>query len=309
MRYRVVTLIAFVITVSIIAATSPHLRFRFSSPVVRQKLPAKMSSYLGVFETGVPPGFSPVTEFGQLANRPPNLVGYYSGWAAPFDTAFAATAHRHGAVPYVQIDPTYASIPGIASGVYDDYLRGYADSVRGYGHPVVIGFGHEMNGSWYQWGYHHVRPATFVRAWQHVVTVFRAEGAQNVTWLWTVDQDRHGTGPISAWWPGASYVTWVGIDGYYVRPSDTFRNVFGRTIDEVRALTAKPVLLSETAVGPEAGQFIKIGDLFAGMRQYKTLGLVWFDIAQQGSLYHQDWRLEGNQIADAAFKLGVSRMG
>ena len=40
------------------------------------------------------------------------------------------------------------------------------------------------------------------------------------------------------------------------------------------------VLLSETTVGPAAGQFAKINNLFYGMRRYKTLGLVWFDIAR-----------------------------
>ena len=95
-----------------------------------------------------------------------------------------------------------------------------------------------------------------------------------------------GTGPIATWWPGAQYVTWVGIDGYYYRPSDTFASVFGRTITQVRAFTSKPVLLSETAVGPDAGQFAKIQDLFHGMATYKTLGLVWFDKTQHGSPYH-----------------------
>ena len=105
------------------------------------------------------------------------------------------------------------------------------------------------------------------------------------------------TGPIGSWWPGAGYVTWVGIDGYYYHPSDTFASVFGKTIGQVRAITDKPVLLSETAVGPEAGQAAKIPDLFAGMRQYKTLGLVWFDIAQNDGLYHQDWRIENSPAA------------
>ncbi len=177
------------------------------------------------------------------------------------------------------MDPTDASIQAIAAGDYDGYLRSFADSVRDFGQPVVIGFGHEMNATWYSWGYGHVPPRVFVAAWRHIVTLFRSQGADNVTWLWTIQADEGGTGPIRSWWPGAAYVTWVGIDGYYYHPSDTFASVFGQTIAQVRAFTRKPVLLSETAVGPQAGQAAKIGNLFAGMRQYQTLGLVWFDIS------------------------------
>jgi mannan endo-1,4-beta-mannosidase len=177
--------------------------------------------------------------------------------------------------------------------------------VRAFDHNVVIGFGHEMNAYWYSWGYRHVPPSTFVAAWRHVVTLFRGEGADNVTWIWTLQADERGTGPIAAWWPGAQYVDWVGIDGYYRRPADTFASVFGRTINQVQALTSKPVLLSETAVGPAAGQFIKIQNLFQGMVAYRTLGLVWFDEAQHGGTDRQDWRLENSRLAKVSFELGV----
>ena len=117
---------------------------------------------------------------------------------------------------------------------------------------------------------------------------------------------RAGTGPVASWWPGAQYVTWVGIDGYYYRSSDTFASVFGTTIDQVRVFTNKPVLLSETAVGPEAGQFAKIQDLFHGMAAYKTLGLVWFDKdLSGGGIDRQDWRIEDNFPAADSFRAGV----
>ena len=74
----------------------------------------------------------------------------------------------------------------------------------------------------------------------------------------------------------------------------------------MRTFTDKPVLLSETAVGPAAGQFAKIGNLFEGMHQDKTLGLVWFDKTQHGGVLHQNWRIEGNQVAEVAFRLGVA---
>jgi hypothetical protein len=274
-------------------------------PAARATLAPRLAAYLGAFEPGAPPDYAPVQSFTKVAGRPPNLIGYYSGWAEPFDMTFASTLRQHGIIPFVQIDPTDASVSAIARGSYDQYLRSYADSVRNFSDAVVIGFGHEMNAPWYSWGYKHVPPATFIAAWQHLVTLFRQQGADNVTWLWTLEADGPSTGPVADWWPGAKYVTWVGVDGYYYRPTDKFATVFGTTIDQVRKFTSDPVLLSESAVGPEAGQFAKIQDLFNGMSTYNTLGLVWFDKKQSGSLYRQNWRLEGNTLAEQSFQLGV----
>jgi Glycosyl hydrolase family 26 len=310
MRSRLVLLVAVVLAaasvvfaVTRIASSAPS-----SPPVAHASLPPRSASYLGVFAAGSPPSYAPIASFAQAAGRQPNLVGYYSGWAEPFATSFAEKVRSHGVIPFVQIDPMFASISAIAAGDYDGYLRSYAQSVRKFGHAVVIGFGHEMNAPWYPWGYKHVSPKTFVAAWRHIVTLFRHQGADNVTWLWTINQDRSDTRPVASWWPGSSYVTWVGIDGYYYRPSDTFANVFGTTIDQVRAFTHKPILLSETAVGPDANQFVGISDLFHGMSKYGTLGLVWFDKAQHGGIFHQDWRLEGSTTAQAAFRLGLSAL-
>jgi mannan endo-1,4-beta-mannosidase len=304
---RLVVLVAF----SVSAAALIYTGVRFTllpspPPPAHASLPPKPASYLGVYADGAPPAYKPIATFAEAAGRQPNLAGYYSGWVQPFATSFAVKVRRHGLIPYVQIDPTYASVSAIAAGAYDGYLRSYADSVRNFRHAVVIGFGHEMNAPWYSWGYGHVQPATFVDAWRHIVTLFRGAGAENVTWLWTINQDRPGTGPVASWWPGPRYVTWVGIDGYYFRPSDTFSKAFGSTIAQVRQFTNKPVLLSETGVGPAAGQFAKIGNLFAGMRQYGTLGLVWFDVTQHDGILHQDWRIEDSSVAEAAFRLGVA---
>jgi hypothetical protein len=309
MRSRLVMLAAVVVAVAAVAFAVNRLVSSSPCPgYANASLPSNPASYLGVYETGPPHTYQPVAEFTGVVGRQPNLVGYYSGWREPFQTSFAETVRGRCAVTILQMDPTDASVPKIAAGGYDGYLRSYADSVRDFGYPVVIGFGHEMNAPWYSWGYRQVSASTFVAAWQHIVTLFRSQGAENVTWLWTLQADEPGTAPIVRWWPGAQYVTWVGIDGYYYRPSDTFASVFGKTIAQVRALTTHPVLLSETSVGPEAGQTMKIPNLFAGMRQYGTLGLVWFDITQDDGIYHQDWRVEGNAAAEIAFRRAVSAL-
>jgi mannan endo-1,4-beta-mannosidase len=302
--------VSFAVVIAVVAVGLVASRLAVSSPPrpVHASLPHAPASYLGVYAPGTPRAYGHVAGFAAMAGERPNLVGYYSGWYEPFASSFARLVRRHGAATVVQIDPTDISLRAIAAGDYDSYLRSYADSVRDFGHPVVIGFGHEMNGTWYSWGYGHVPAAVFVAAWRHIVTVFRAQGADNVTWMWTINDDARGTGPVRSWWPGRNYVTWVGIDGYYVRPSDTFAGVFGSTIDQVRAFTSKPVLLAETAAGPAAGQAAKIGDLFAGVRRYHTLGLVWFDYAQDDGIYRQDWQIPSHSPAQAAFQRGISTL-
>ena len=69
----------------------------------------------------------------------------------------------------------------------------------------------------------------------------------------------------------------------------------------------KPVLLSETGVEPGAGQFAQ--DQQPVRRDapgQETLGLIWFDKSQHGSIYHQNWRIEDNAAAQAAFRLGIA---
>jgi mannan endo-1,4-beta-mannosidase len=266
-------------------------------------LPVKSDSYLGVYEPGAPASYTGITHFTAKTGIKPRLVVYYSGWFEPFQKGFATTVADHGAVPLVQLDPKNISLAAIASGHYDAYLTSYAKAVRSYHHPVILCFGHEMNGDWYSWGYHHTSPAAFVAAWRHVVTLFRAIGARNATWMWTVNI-MHTGGSISRpalWWPGREYVTWVGLDGYYYKPSWTFAPLFGPTITAIRELTHDPILIAETSVSPTTNQPAKIADLFAGVRLYGLLGFVWFN-----SVHDVDWRLS-NPAAIAAFRRGAER--
>lgn len=259
------------------------------------------SAYLGVYEPSEASSYQPVTSFGAAVGRQPNIVLYFENIPEKFPAQLAATINVHGAIPLAQIDPDHATMAAVANGRYDAYLRSYASAVRAYGHQIIISFAAEMNGNWDQWGWQRTPPTTFIRAWRHVVDVFRAQRAYNVVWMWTVNLPSPTTGPVRNWWPGAGYVDWVGIDGYYLVPTQTFSNSFQPFITELKKLTGKPILLSETAVGPEAGQG-KIPDLFAGVARNHLLGLVYFDVAQHNGIYHQDWRLEDNPATLAAFR-------
>lgn len=265
----------------------------------RSTHPTQSVRYLGVYEPDAPSSYAGIDRFARAIGRQPNLVSYYSPWLEPFRLGFATSAARHGAVTLVVLDPTNISVASIAAGQYDVYLRSYAAAVKTFGRQVILAFAHEMNGYWYAWGKPHTSPSVFVAAWRHIVNTFRSAGANNVIWLWTVNIIDH-TSLIpdpAPWWPGSSYVTWVGIDGYYYSPTSSFAQVFGPTIVDVRALTSDPILISETGADPSAGQQVKVSDLFAGVDSYGLLGFTWFDENYEG----QDWRISDPQ-ALAAFR-------
>ena len=210
----------------------------------------------------------------------------------------------------MQWDPTLASVSKIAAGGYDSYLRSFADSVRSFGHPVVIGFGHEMNAHWYSWGYRHLPAPTFVAAWRHIVTLFRSRHADNITWLWTLQADESGTGPIEAWWPGAKYVTWVGIDGYYYYPVQNLlqylRQDHCRSAGSYRPASAAVRGCRRPPGRPGAEDPRPVrrdGAPYEHLRE-----VVWFDIAQHSGVYHQDWRIEDNPAAATAFRRDASAL-
>lgn len=288
-------------------AASGHLNTpRANTPrAVNAVLPSTPRTYIGVYERGLKKSYGPVETYARAIGRQPNLVLYFTDWGGGFQASLASIAHEHGATLLLDLDPTRISLLSIANGQQDRYLKSFAESVLAFGNPVIISFGHEMNGTWYPWGWTHASPHLFVRAWRHVVSVFRKVGAGNVTWLWTVNGITAGEAPIRQWWPGAAYVTWVGVDGYYYQPGDTFASIFGPTLAAVRTFTRKPILISETAAGQVAGPAQKIPDLFAGVRQSGLLGFVWFDVAQHDGLYHQDWRLEDHKAASAVFRRAV----
>lgn len=268
-------------------------------------LPTRPLSYLGVYQPGVPDSAAPVTDFDSEAHLSVNVAAYYSAWNEPFQQSFAAALAQRGAVPLVQVEPYGASLGAVADGQDDAYLISYASAVRRYGKPVIISVGHEMNGPWYPWGKGRTSPAAFVAAWRHIVDVFRASGAGNVTWLWAVNVVAGSGGSVSspaAWWPGSSYVTWVGVDGYFYRQPETFDSLFGRTITLIRRLTRDPLLIAETGIVPSA-QRSEIPVLFAGAKAAGVLGLVWFDDDKPSA--HgpaHDWRIDNNPAGLAAFR-------
>ena len=250
----------------------------------------------------------PLNAFEQTTGVTPGIVESYQAFGQPFPSSWARALLAQGILPLIQLQPRRVAVGAIAAGRYDRYLSQTAAAVRALGGPVGLSFGHEMNGSWYSWGYRHVPPGVFVAAWRHIHQVFAAHGAGNAIWVWVIVRNTPGdsrVGPaLRPWWPGGAYVNWVGLDIYYFSPKVTFQEEFVPTITAVRSFTGDPILLTETAVPNQSGQVPQIATWFAGARASHLLGIIWYD----ENVLHT-WRLDKSRpAAIAAFRRGASGM-
>jgi mannan endo-1,4-beta-mannosidase len=266
---------------------------------------ASVRPLLGVYEPGDPVTWAGVAKFTSVTGIRPQIVVYYASWYEKFWSSFASLAQHNGAVVLIQLDPEGTTLSSIIKGESDRHLRAFAESIRDFKQKVLLSFGHEMNGDWYPWGKGHESPMLYVAAWRHIVQVFRSVGASNVSWVWTISSVNEAPGSLRPWWPGSAWVNFVGVDGYYYSAHDTYNSVFGSTLAQIRKFTKEQVLITEVGVGPNPSTANQVTALYADGVADHVSGIVWFDVDQQGSPYLQNWRLEDDPVALAAFERAI----
>jgi len=249
--------------------------------VPRARLP------LGVYEPSEAASWSAVAAFGRQAGQPVKYVVTYLGQDDPFPATLSQQAAAHGAELILQLEPTM-SMARVAAGDDDAYLDQLARDIGAVGHPLIVSWAAEANGNWYAYGATRAPVADYRAAWAHVMSRFT--GVREVTWMDTINRTYEGAGRTSDYViPGVSL---YGIDAYYSAAGDTFATVFMPTLAQIRAVTSKPVMVSETGIGPVTGQVRSIPGLVKGVRASHLAGLVYFDSNQgNSSPYHQDWAL------------------
>lgn len=232
-----------------------------------------------------------------------NIVSWYTSIGTPFSASRTARIAGHGTLPLIEIDSDTTPLKDIVDGRWDTFFTAYARGVAAYRSPVAIDFDHEFNGDWSPWGPRANTPQAFVDAWRRIVTIFRRSGAGNVIWVWNPNIIAPDVAAMKPWYPGDQYVTWVGIDGYFFSPRDTFATVFPATLRALNSFTSKRVLVVETGVLPGPRRASQIKSLFAGLEATpQIIGFIWFDYDKGAG---HNWRLEGDRGALAAFHEGV----
>ena len=252
----------------------------------------------------------------------PGVVMWYVAWSlrTGFPVADAQRIRGTGATPEITWEPwdpaqgpsqPAYSLAGIARGDHDAYLRSWARSVAAWGHPVRLRLAQEMNGTWYPWadGHNGNARGSFAPAWRHVVSVFRAQHATNVTWVWSPNVPFGGSTPLSTVFPGDATVSEVALDGYNwanLQPGSTwtsFAGVFGAGVTQLGRLSRRPISIGEVgcpqAGGDKAAWTSAMWRTLASWRQVR--GVMFFSFDKEA-----DWRIDSSAAARTAFARGVA---
>jgi hypothetical protein len=190
----------------------------------------------------------------------------------------------------------------INDGSSDRNIASVAKKLAGMKRPILMRWGWEMNGDWFEWDGSHngQNPANYVKAWRRMHRIFGENGADNVAWVWSPNWNSH---PGSSWnkfqsyYPGDAYVDWVGVSGYnfYDESPSTLFNAVAKAYG-----SRKPLILSETAAVQDKAKWIK--QLSAWVKATPAVGaVVWFDTDIQEGTPH-NFRPDTDAEALAAYK-------
>ena len=278
---------------------------------------------VGVAVAGAPTDLTEAASLESRTGAEIDQLTFYVAWSrgGDFPAADASRIRAMGAVPQLTwepwdpaagLDQPAYTLDSIAAGKHDAYIKRWATQVRAWGGPLVIRFAHEMNGSWYPWahGVNGNGAGDHAAAWRHVVTLFRRAKATNVVWSWSANVPYDGSTPLASLYPGDAYVDRVGLDGYNWGTTQpwsswqSFGDVFGPGVAELRAVSTRPVHVDETGA-PEAGGGDKaawIADMWAWLDGHPEVrGVTWFSLLKEA-----DWRIDSSDASLAAWGRGAA---
>ncbi|PYK31873.1 MAG: beta-mannanase [Verrucomicrobia bacterium] len=164
-----------------------------------------------------------------------------------------------GKIPYVRlmlrsdVDQKHGeksfSLAKIIAGEFDVDLRAWARDAKNFGSPFLIEWGTEANGNWFSWngkwnGGAVEGPKRYVAAYRHIVDLMRAEGADNLTWVWHVNwlgEPEQKWNAFENYFPGEDYCDWLALNGtesLYFKLDESYQRLTKLAQD-------KPILIAE----------------------------------------------------------------
>lgn len=276
--------------------------------------PSTASVYLGatiggaVYNESNPPwNMTPWDTFESNIGRKVEIVQVHQEWGKVYPDVLEKIRAR-GAVPMLITE--YNTLSQVSDGSQDAKIRAMREALVAYGGPVLFRWNWEMNGDWYPWG-GASQASQWVAAYRHLHDVM---DAPNVSWVWNPNIFFPGVAPgqgvpvdPTPWFPGESYVDWMGADGYCYN-GESFTSVFDPTYKLFQKLApSKPIILAEWGASNNVGKkvsFIEEAFNVVPTRYPAIKAMVYYnDILGGGN----DWPLEYLPEAQTAYREGAAK--
>jgi hypothetical protein len=297
-----------------------------------------------------------IEDFASQAGHRPVVIAFVQHWfkGLEFPRDKVMTVWRAGAVPFVRMHahagspygqgnppeqlPGDYSLQNIIDGKFDARLRTWADAARDTDIPIIANYGDEENADWGAWagtwngggtttGYGDQTfpdgPERYRDAFRHLVTLFREEGATNVTWVFHMVEWFSPNPPWQAfanYYPGDEYVDWVALSTFgepnqpdgstssFEQILSTFHaSDYPGIYTDITSLGSgtKPLALQYTGVKEVRPGFMAdwISGMFATLKsgRYPRVGLMsWYSSDDYGT------RLDMGAGAASAFQAGAA---
>jgi hypothetical protein len=259
--------------------------------------------------------------YSTVAGQHPDVANIYEYWGTGFPTTFAKAAEKAGATPLLEIEPWQGGGPtdcnyssdfpkmttiGANGSAISSYLHSLGSAIASFGHPVILTFAHEFNVSGqYPWAHgdcEHTTPAQWIKAWDVARSDIDSTASGLAYFMWAPNAYTGGTTiKPTPYWPGASEVDMVGVDGYpdtqYGSKFGRFSGEFGPVFNEIHALTSLPIFISETDLAPlDSSGYQTIPSFISDLCSHGGDGVLQF---QDGTpaLSHKQWTQLDNALA------------
>jgi len=287
-------------------------------------LPPRPSAARLRFGAGTPGGAAATAELdavATLAGEAPSIVLSYKDFKQAPPLSELDSVRARGALTLLTWEPwTWGggtsqpafALDRISAGDFDAYLRQWGQALGAWGHPVMLRFGHEMNGDWYPWSEqtNSNGPGDYVAAWRHVHDTVTAAGATNVTWVWNPNVPYAGATGLGGLYPGAAYVDAVALDGYnwgtaaswstWVSPAELFSD----GLAQLRALApGKEIIIAETSSAEQGGSKAAWNTSLISYlaAQADITAVIWFNFNKEA-----DWRINSTAASAEALRSALA---
>jgi len=237
----------------------------------------------GQYYVGVDAAPATVARFDQeVGIAQPAILGGYVSKGAALSGVLAEVRNLPNTAPMISWAVDFTK--PLSDGSQDAYLEQQAQAVAAYSGPVFIRLDWEMNGTWQVgWSEPQVSPSNYAAAWRHVVEIFHRQGAANAAFVWCPNVGQWNGDTFRAWYPGDSFVDWIGADAYPHQSAGTNVLTEAGGLNQIAAFGqqhGKPVMLAEWAVtspDPDTAWLFDLVFEWADRYPHAVKALVYFD--------------------------------